>query len=132
MSLLEHLQAASRSPSAPGSTGRSNGVPAGGPPTAAPPSEIRRPTVAPPRTETPRPRLTVRNEALTELKARVHEELIHELDPEQLADDISFTSPARRAVEQAAEERIAQIDGVLGRQDRLRLASEIADEVLGF
>ncbi len=67
-----------------------------------------------------------------ELKARVHEELIHELDPEQLLDDTSYMSPARRAVEQAAEERIAQIDGALGRQDRLRLASEIADEVLGL
>src|ERR687886_9290 len=41
-------------------------------------------------------------------------------------------TPARRAVEQAAEERIAEIDGALGRQDRLRLASEIADEVLGL
>ena len=50
--------------------------------------------------------ISARNEALMELKARVHEELIHELDPEQLVDDVSFTSPARRAVEQAAEERI--------------------------
>src|ERR687886_270286 len=41
-------------------------------------------------------------------------------------------TPARRAVEQAAEERIAAIDGALGRQERLRLASEIADEVLGL
>jgi pilus assembly protein CpaF len=35
-------------------------------------------------------------------------------------------------VEQAAEERLALVDGTLGRQDRMRLASEIADEVLGL
>jgi pilus assembly protein CpaF len=74
----------------------------------------------------------VRTGAFTELKARIHEELIHELDPEQLAGDDSFTSPVRRAVEQAAEERLVEADGTLSRQDRLRLASEIADEVLGF
>jgi pilus assembly protein CpaF len=77
----------------------------------------------------PRP---VRNEALNELKSRVHEELIHSLDPEQLVGDLSFTSPARRAVEQAADEALSLADGNLGRQDRLRLASEIADEVLGY
>ncbi|MGI9145101.1 MAG: CpaF family protein [Chloroflexota bacterium] len=85
-----------------------------------------------PSVEPPRPRPAVRSEALAELKGRVHEELIHELDPEQLVDDVSFTSPARRAVEQAAEERLGQIDGLLSRQERLRIASEIADEVLGF
>jgi pilus assembly protein CpaF len=74
----------------------------------------------------------VRNEGLAELKAHVHEELIHELDPEQLLGDVTYTSPARRAVEQAAEERLALVDGTLGRQDRMRLASEIADEVLGL
>jgi pilus assembly protein CpaF len=71
-------------------------------------------------------------EALLELKVRVHEGLIHELDPEQLQDDVSFTSPARRAVELAAEERIGEADNTLSRQERLRLASEIADEVLGL
>jgi pilus assembly protein CpaF len=69
---------------------------------------------------------------LLELKARVHEQLIHELDPDQLVGDLSFTSPARRAVEQAAEEALTVADGTVGRQDRLRLASEIADEVLGY
>jgi pilus assembly protein CpaF len=75
---------------------------------------------------------TVRNDALNDLKARVHEQLIHDLDPEQLIGDLSFTSPARRGVEQAAEEAIVIADGSVGRQDRLRLASEIADEVLGY
>jgi pilus assembly protein CpaF len=80
----------------------------------------------------PKSRGTVRNEALAEIKARVHEALIHELDPAQLAGDVSFTSPARKAVEQAAEEQITAADPTLSRQERLRLASEIADEVLGL
>ena len=73
-----------------------------------------------------------RTEAFMELKGRIHEELIHELDPEQLSGDTSFASPMRRAVEQAAEERLVQAEANLNRQDRQRLASEIADEVLGF
>ena len=83
---------------------------------------------APPRL----PRPTVRPDTHAEIKARVHEELIHELDPEQLVGDTGINSPARRAVEQAAEERIATAEPTLGRQDRVRLASEIADEVLGL
>jgi pilus assembly protein CpaF len=75
---------------------------------------------------------TDRVEALIELKARIHEDLIHELDPEQLAGDTSFASPVRRAVEQAADERLSLADANLNRLDRQRLASEIADEVLGF
>jgi pilus assembly protein CpaF len=77
-------------------------------------------------------RVSPRNEALIELKARVHEGLIHELDPEQLLGDIGYSSQARRAVELAAEERIGEADGTISRQERLRLASEIADEVLGL
>jgi pilus assembly protein CpaF len=73
-----------------------------------------------------------RIEAFVELKARIHEELIHELDPEQLAGDTSLGSPVRRAVEQAAEERLAQADPGLSRQERQQIGSEIADEVLGY
>src|SRR4051794_2308944 len=116
MSLLEHLRSSSHAsvsaptrPAVPVDFARAPEpeAPSLPPPTAAQPPE---PT---------RSRAAVRNsEALNELKARVHEELIHELDPEQLAGDTSYTSPARRAVEQAAEERIGQIDGTLGRQER--------------
>jgi pilus assembly protein CpaF len=122
MSLLEQLRSASRSTS-----------PTKAPPAALPAEPVvRAPGPTPPVETVPRPRLPVRNEALIELKTRVHEELIHELDPDQLVGDLSFTSPARRAVEQAAEEAITAADPTLGRQERLRLASEIADEVLGF
>ncbi|MBV8717611.1 MAG: CpaF family protein [Chloroflexi bacterium] len=125
MSLLEHLRSASRAngvdtpPEAPPST----------PPVVVAPPPI---PVAPPADVPRMPRPAQRSEALIELKTRVHEELIHSLDPEQLVGDLGIASPARRAVEQAAEEAIALADPNVGRQDRLRLASEIADEVLGY
>jgi pilus assembly protein CpaF len=118
MSLLEHLRSSSRAT-----------TPAKPAPTPEP-AVVSKPPPVP--EAVPRVRSVVRNEAHLELKTHVHEELIHELDPTQLMGDLSFTSPARRAVEQAAEERITLADPSLGRQDRLRLASEIADEVLGL
>jgi pilus assembly protein CpaF len=129
MSLLEHLRSGSRNtPDTVDQPPRPTVVP---PPRALDSEVAVQPVPAPP-VELVRVRVFQRTEALAELKARVHEELIHELDPDQLLGDVSFTSPARRAVEQAAEERIALFDGALGRQDRIRLASEIADEVLGL
>jgi pilus assembly protein CpaF len=126
MSLLEQLRSASKAATktdAPAPVVVVPPVPVPHLPAASAPA---------PSPEVPRVRVAGRNEALNELKGRVHEDLIHELDPQQLLGDTSFTSPARRAVEQAAEERIGQVDGTLGRQERLRLASEIADEVLGL
>jgi pilus assembly protein CpaF len=73
-----------------------------------------------------------RRDAHEDLKSRIHEDLIAELDPDQLAGDTSENSPIRRAVEQSSDERLTQLDATLNRQDRLRLASEIADEVLGY
>jgi pilus assembly protein CpaF len=73
-----------------------------------------------------------RREADEDLKSRIHEDLISELDPEQLAGDVSMNSPIRRAVEQTADDRLGVLDPTLNRTDRTRLAVEIADEVLGF
>jgi pilus assembly protein CpaF len=73
-----------------------------------------------------------RRQAHEELKSKIHEDLIGELDPEQLVGDASVNSPIRKAVEQTADERLAVLEPTLNRQDRQRLASEIADEVLGF
>src|SRR6266568_1892464 len=73
-----------------------------------------------------------RRDAHEDLKSRIHEDLIAELDPEQLAGDTSLNSPIRRAVVQSSDERLNQMDATLSRQDRQRLASEIADEVLGY
>jgi pilus assembly protein CpaF len=129
MSLLDQLRSTTRAP-AVAEAERAATTPVARP---APSAHAEVPLApAPGSGDAPRARLAARNEVLSDLKGRVHEELIHELDPEQLLGDTSFTSPARRAVEQAAEERIALIDGTLGRQERMRLASEIADEVLGL
>src|SRR5438067_5261853 len=46
-----------------------------------------------------------RSGAYNDLKSRIHEDLIGELDPEQLSGDTSLNSPIRRAVENTAEER---------------------------
>src|SRR6266852_8324856 len=125
MSLLDQLRSASKAP-----TRTIDANPAAEAAAPLPRIDASPVPTPPPPPDASRTRITVRNEALTELKSRVHEDLIHELDPQQLLGDTSFTSPARRAVEVAAEERIGQVDGTLGRQERLRLASEIADEVL--
>jgi pilus assembly protein CpaF len=137
VSLLEHL----RSTRAPG---HPNGAAPVAPPlpefgaVAEPPTTpVLEPGPAqpPPAAPAPTTRTLARNartEAFAELRTRVHEELIHELDPAQLTGDTGPASPARRAVEQAAEERIALTDPALSRIERLRLASEIADEVLGL
>ena len=139
MSLLEHLR--STKPQAANGTGAA--------PVEAPPVETARtapepaPAVVqdsspaapppPPPVQTTRQITRVtRNEGMVELRTRVHEELIHELDPAQLTGETGPASPARRAVEQAAEERIALADPTLSRIERLRMSSEIADEVLGL
>src|SRR4051812_48296806 len=118
MSLLEHLRT-NKAPLAPPAPvvvpapapPASDGTPAAAPPPPPPPP------VSPPPIEPARPvRGQARSEALNELKTRVHEELIRDLDPEQLLGDTSFTSPARRAVEQAAEEKLSAADATLGRQ----------------
>jgi pilus assembly protein CpaF len=135
MSLLDHLRTAKAPPPAsvlppvaepaPPGTSANGSAPAAEPTPAA--SAVVEATLPSRVTRSP-----ARNEATLELKARVHEELIREIDPEQLTGDTGFNSAVRRAVEQAAEERITVADPTLGRQERMRLASEIADEVLGF
>jgi hypothetical protein len=47
-----------------------------------------------------------------------------------LTSDTGIGSQIRRAVELAAEERIALVDAALPRAERQRLAFEIADELL--
>src|SRR5215470_16986161 len=115
MSLLEHLRSASRTPPTEAAPAEARHIAGNG--QVAGISEVYVAPVPAPPPDSPRLRVPARNEALIDLKGRVHEELIHELDPTQLADDVSYLSPARRAVEQAADERLAQIDATLGRQD---------------
>jgi pilus assembly protein CpaF len=128
MSILEQVKNAK---SAPASPPASSPPAAGAAPVRTVPGPAAVDTTPAPTTRTMRVQAE-RSEAFMELKARIHEELIHELDPEQLTGDTSFTSPVRRAVQLAAEERLVQADPGLNREERQRLGSDIADEVLGF
>ncbi len=65
-----------------------------------------------------------------ELKLRIHERLIKELDVNKL--NSHGPEAARRAVEETAGAMLLAEDVPLARQDRLRVISEIADEVLGL
>jgi pilus assembly protein CpaF len=70
------------------------------------------------------------SEALTELKYKLHQRLIEELDPAKL--DGLETGKARDAVETAARTLIAQeMPGIVG-VTRDELVSAVADEVLGL
>ncbi|MBI4498702.1 MAG: CpaF family protein [Chloroflexi bacterium] len=65
-----------------------------------------------------------------DLKFKVHERLIKELDPTRMA---SREPRAMRAeVEEIARALLAEEDVPMARQERARLVAEIADEVLGF
>lgn len=65
-----------------------------------------------------------------DLKARIHERLIRELDVNRLVgQDVDVV---RGQVEEAARTLLAAEDVPMARQERLRLIADIADEVLGF
>ena len=68
-----------------------------------------------------------------ELKYRVHERLIRELDLQLLsAQGGANPEEVRSAVEESAALLLAQQEVVLGRSERQRLVREIADEVLAL
>ena len=65
-----------------------------------------------------------------ELKARIHERLVRELDVARLQTQDS--AAVRAQVEEATRALLAAEDVPMARQERLRLIAEIADEVLGL
>ena len=68
-----------------------------------------------------------------ELKYRIHERLIKELDLQRFAaQGGAAPGEVRAAVEESAALMLAQQDVVLGRVERQRLVREIADEVLAL
>src|SRR5436190_15192085 len=70
------------------------------------------------------------SEAFNELKFRLHQRLIEELDPAKL--ESSDTGSARHAVEGAARAVIAnEMPGVVG-FSRDELIAAVCDEILGF
>jgi pilus assembly protein CpaF len=70
------------------------------------------------------------SDAVTELKFRLHEKLLKQMDVSKLAGQ--EPSELRRHVEEAARTLLAAEEVALARDDRLRLIEEVADEVLGL
>jgi len=78
---------------------------------------IRRPAVAPPR------------DAYMDLKNRIQDRLIAELDPTM---DISHTDEVRRTIEEMYDTILAQESIILSRSERQRLFEQIVAEILGY
>jgi pilus assembly protein CpaF len=64
-----------------------------------------------------------------EIKNRIHFELVSELGPRLF--DVSDSDSVRRTVHTEIRERLAK-EGALAREDRERLAAEIADDIFGY
>jgi pilus assembly protein CpaF len=71
-------------------------------------------------------------DAFAELKMRVHSDLVAELGEALQSVEFPYPPSVRQMVERAAEEGIIRVDPALDWGSRARVASEIADEVLGF
>ncbi|HEY8599178.1 MAG TPA: CpaF family protein [Thermomicrobiales bacterium] len=78
---------------------------------------------------TPAQAVRERNDTFTELKTRVQNRLIAELDPRM---DLSNAEEVRRTVEDTFNRVLEQEQIVLTRVERLRLFEAIAAEILGF
>ena len=98
------------------------------PPPAGPIVNGQLPAVRPPIVDRLRP---VLSREATELKHRVHDRLVRELDPARLSGNLA-PDDARRAVEDAVAELIVQEGGNLSRADELTIMREVADEIVGF
>jgi len=79
--------------------------------------QVRRPAVAPPR------------DAYMDLKNRIQDRLIAELDPTM---DVSHTDEVRRTIEEMYDTILAQESIILSRTERQRLFEQIVAEILGY
>ncbi|MBA2277385.1 MAG: CpaF family protein [Chloroflexia bacterium] len=77
-----------------------------------------------------RPRVSLSREAI-ELKHRIHDRLLRELDPSRLSADLE-PDEARRAVEDAVALLISQEGTNVSRADELIIMREVADEIIGY
>jgi pilus assembly protein CpaF len=68
-------------------------------------------------------------DAFFELKERVQDKLIAELDPQM---DISKTEEVRHTIEDLYDQILSQEGTILSRQERQRLFEQIVAEILGF
>ena len=77
-----------------------------------------------------RPR-TLMSREVVELKHKLHDRMVREIDPSRMTADLS-PDDARRAVQDAVLELLAQEGVSLSRTDELTLMHDIADEIVGF
>src|SRR3990172_6821336 len=70
-----------------------------------------------------------RRDTFVELKERIQDKLIAELDPQM---DISKTDEVRRTIEEMYDQILVQEGTMLTRQERQRLFEQIVAEILGF
>jgi len=68
-------------------------------------------------------------DAFIELKERIQDKLIAELDPQM---DISKTEEVRRTIEEMYDQILTQENTILSRQERQRLFEQIVAEILGY
>lgn len=73
----------------------------------------------------------VRMDAFAEIKKRIHEELIDELDS-NLLDNKDNPELVRNTVSNAIADKIAKVDKPLSRGDRELIIKDLLDEVLGY
>jgi pilus assembly protein CpaF len=83
-----------------------------------------------PSLEVDRPRVVLSREA-TELKHKINDRLVRELDPTRLSSGLN-PEEARRAVEDAVADLLAQENASISRADELIIMREIADEIVGY
>ena len=67
---------------------------------------------------------------LSDIKARIHERLVAELDPR--ADILSNTEEVKQTIEELFQSILEQENIVLSRTERMRLFDQIVDEILGY
>src|SRR5262245_56779335 len=80
--------------------------------------------------EVDRPRVVLSREAL-ELKHKINDRLVRELDPSRLSNGLA-PEEARRAVEDAVADLLAQENSAISRADELIIMREVADEIVGY
>jgi pilus assembly protein CpaF len=85
---------------------------------------------AEPLLEVDRPRVVLSREA-TELKHKINDRLVRELDPTRLSAGLA-PDEARRAVEDAVAQLLVQESSTISRADELIIMREVADEIVGF
>jgi pilus assembly protein CpaF len=119
VSLLKRIEQGQASQTQSPAGGGAVGTAAGGTARVAPPIERKRPPQAP----------GGARDTYYDLKARVQNKLLSELDPSM---DVSQTAEVRRTIEELFENILTEEKIVLSRPERRRLFEQIVAEILGL